>query len=61
MVVVSQARIQKLGGHVLHRNGVRVMGALAMSRAIGDHALRPYGELTSCLCVLTDNNMLMWS
>lgn len=40
-----QARIQKLGGHILHRNGVRVMGALAMSRAIGDHALRPYGEL----------------
>jgi len=27
---------------VLYWNGHRVMGVLAMSRAIGDHCLRPY-------------------
>eukprot|EP00878_Enallax_costatus_P000689 GHUV01000798.1.p1 GENE.GHUV01000798.1~~GHUV01000798.1.p1 ORF type:complete len:644 (+),score=188.14 GHUV01000798.1:1116-3047(+) len=39
----ERARIQRLGGQIFQRNGMRVMGALAMSRAIGDHALRPYG------------------
>jgi len=29
-------RVKDLGGHILHWNGVRVMGILAMSRAIGD-------------------------
>lgn len=41
---IMQDRIQRLGGQILQRNGMRVMGALAMCRAIGDHALRPYGE-----------------
>lgn len=31
-----------LGGEVVHRAGWRVQGKLAMSRAIGDHCLRPY-------------------
>eukprot|EP01025_Chloroclados_australasicus_P020979 TRINITY_DN2203_c1_g2_i1.p2 TRINITY_DN2203_c1_g2~~TRINITY_DN2203_c1_g2_i1.p2 ORF type:complete len:569 (+),score=92.23 TRINITY_DN2203_c1_g2_i1:283-1989(+) len=35
-------RVKGLGGHVLHWNGVRVMGVLAMSRAIGDAQLKPY-------------------
>lgn len=34
--------MEKAGGHVLYWNGHRVMGILAMSRAIGDHGLRPY-------------------
>lgn len=37
-----QARVEKAGGQVLYWNGHRVMGVLAMSRAIGDHGLRPY-------------------
>lgn len=37
-----QARVEKAGGQVLYWNGHRVMGVLAMSRAIGDHCLRPY-------------------
>mmetsp|Transcript_37084 Transcript_37084/g.109357 ORF Transcript_37084/g.109357 Transcript_37084/m.109357 type:complete len:589 (-) Transcript_37084:244-2010(-) len=35
-------RVERAGGHVLYWNGHRVMGVLAMSRAIGDHGLRPY-------------------
>ncbi|GAX82159.1 hypothetical protein CEUSTIGMA_g9587.t1 [Chlamydomonas eustigma] len=35
-------RVKKAGGQVLYWNGHRVMGILAMSRAIGDHNLRPY-------------------
>lgn len=35
-------RVEKAGGQVLYWNGHRVMGVLAMSRAIGDHMLRPY-------------------
>uniref|UniRef100_A0A7S3QY04 protein-serine/threonine phosphatase n=1 Tax=Dunaliella tertiolecta TaxID=3047 RepID=A0A7S3QY04_DUNTE len=35
-------RVEKAGGQVLYWNGHRVMGVLAMSRAIGDHGLRPY-------------------
>jgi protein phosphatase 2C len=37
-----QERVEKAGGQVLYWNGHRVMGVLAMSRAIGDHCLRPY-------------------
>lgn len=32
-----QERVEKAGGQVLYWNGHRVMGVLAMSRAIGDH------------------------
>ena len=37
-----QARVEQAGGQILYWNGHRVMGVLAMSRAIGDHGLRPY-------------------
>ena len=37
-----QARVEALGGQILFWNGVRVMGVLAVSRAIGDHCLRPF-------------------
>lgn len=37
-----QARVVQAGGQVLNWNGHRVMGILAMSRAIGDHGLRPF-------------------
>lgn len=37
-----QERVERAGGQVLYWNGHRVMGVLAMSRAIGDHGLRPY-------------------
>lgn len=47
------ARVEKAGGQVLFWNGHRVMGVLAMSRAIGDHGLRPYvipePEVRSCI------------
>jgi protein phosphatase 2C len=36
------ARVEAAGGQILFWNGVRVMGVLAVSRAIGDHCLRPY-------------------
>ena len=35
-------RVELAGGQVLYWNGHRVMGILAMSRAIGDRGLRPY-------------------
>lgn len=35
-------RVQDAGGHVISWNGARVMGVLAMSRALGDRFLRPY-------------------
>ena len=38
-----QARIKSAGGRIVFSSGShRVMGMLAMSRAIGDHFLRPY-------------------
>lgn len=37
-----QERVQDAGGQVLFFNGARVMGLLAMSRAIGDRSLRPF-------------------
>ena len=40
--VCMQARVEAAGGHILYWNGVRVMGVLAVSRAIGDHCLRPF-------------------
>ncbi|GBF93577.1 phosphatase 2C catalytic [Raphidocelis subcapitata] len=37
------ARVRALGGRVVFKAGAhRVMGLLAMSRALGDHLLRPY-------------------
>jgi len=36
------ARVEAAGGQILFWNGVRVMGVLAVSRAIGDHCLRPF-------------------
>lgn len=40
--VDEMARVEKAGGQVWFWNGARVMGVLAMSRAIGDRSLRPY-------------------
>jgi protein phosphatase 2C len=38
-----QARVKASGGRVVFKAGThRVMGLLAMSRALGDHFLRPY-------------------
>jgi hypothetical protein len=37
-----QARITRCGGQVVQHKGARVQGVLAMTRALGDHALRPY-------------------
>ena len=34
--------MQSLGGEIMYWNGDRVMGVLAVSRAIGDHNLRPF-------------------
>lgn len=39
----TQARVKAAGGRVVFKAGShRVMGLLAMSRALGDHFLRPY-------------------
>mmetsp|Transcript_17926 Transcript_17926/g.50166 ORF Transcript_17926/g.50166 Transcript_17926/m.50166 type:complete len:377 (-) Transcript_17926:448-1578(-) len=35
-------RVEAAGGQILYWNGRRVMGVLAMSRAIGDQCLQPY-------------------
>lgn len=45
-------RIKELGGQVLHYNGARVMGLLAMSRAIGDNSLKPYISHEPEVCIL---------
>lgn len=49
--VTLQARIEREGGQILFWNGVRVMGVLAVSRAIGDHCLRPYVIAKPEVCV----------
>lgn len=38
-----QERVTALGGRVFFNSGMRVMGILATTRAIGDHDLQPYG------------------
>jgi protein phosphatase 2C len=38
-----QERILAAGGRLIWNNGLRVMGALGMSRALGDHLLQPHG------------------
>ena len=52
---VLQARVEAAGGQILFWNGVRVMGVLAVSRAIGDHCLRPFviaePEVRACRCL----------
>jgi protein phosphatase 2C len=41
--VFLQERLAAAGGRVFFNSGLRVMGILATTRAIGDHDLRPYG------------------
>lgn len=60
----SQERIKLAGGRVLWQNGLRVMGALSMTRAIGDHFLRPHGviaepEISSVRRSATDEFLLL--
>lgn len=43
----EQQRITEAGGQVLNNGGWRLMGVLAVTRAVGDLALRNYG-LTAC-------------
>lgn len=38
----EMTRIEAAGGKVIQWNGYRVFGVLAMSRAIGDHYMKPY-------------------
>ncbi|KAG2436735.1 hypothetical protein HXX76_006259 [Chlamydomonas incerta] len=55
-------RVEKAGGQVLFWNGHRVMGVLAMSRAIGDHGLRPYiipEPEVSVVCRTDDDDFLL--
>jgi hypothetical protein len=40
-----QERIKRAGGQVVWSNGLRVMGALSMTRALGDHFLRRHGVI----------------
>jgi len=39
----EKARIEQAGGMLLNNGGLRLMGMLATTRAIGDHDLQPYG------------------
>jgi protein phosphatase 2C len=39
----AQERIEQAGGMLLNNGGLRLMGMLATTRAIGDHDLQPYG------------------
>lgn len=66
-VFALQARVEAAGGQILFWNGVRVMGVLAVSRAIGDHCLRPFviaqpevkpdcGSYSSCKVLESHNN-----
>ncbi len=41
----EKARVEAAGGQVVWSKGYRVMGALSMTRAIGDHILSPYGVI----------------
>jgi protein phosphatase 2C len=45
LLAPSQARVEAAGGRVFWQNGFRVMGALSMSRAIGDHYLQRFGVI----------------
>nr|XP_024379595.1 probable protein phosphatase 2C 51 isoform X2 [Physcomitrium patens] len=38
----EMARVEAAGGRVIYWNGYRVLGVLAMSRALGDRYLKPY-------------------
>uniref|UniRef100_A0A7S1WZX8 PPM-type phosphatase domain-containing protein n=1 Tax=Tetraselmis chuii TaxID=63592 RepID=A0A7S1WZX8_9CHLO len=38
----EKSRVEAAGGQILYWNGRRVMGVLAMSRAIGDQCLQPF-------------------
>jgi hypothetical protein len=52
-VLFLQARVSALGGKVVVKGGSsRVMGLLAMTRAIGDHFLRPYVIPEPEVCVI---------
>jgi protein phosphatase 2C len=58
------ARVKAAGGDVLFCRGPRVMGVLAMSRAIGDHFLRPFiipePEVTVTERMATDEFVVLW-
>lgn len=45
---------------MLYWNGHRVMGVLAMSRAIGDHGLRPYVIPEPEVCVQLPLLLTQW-
>lgn len=42
----ERARVRRAGGEVFWSNGLRVMGSLSMTRAIGDHFLRHHGVIS---------------